>query len=87
MKSYKLDFGLQYTQMLGKKHALTLGAVVSPGHDIDNRTSIETQVGSSSTGATYTVRDSLATYGIPLTGGEQDCRAIIDVDYVMEATN
>ena len=28
-----------------------------------------------------------STYGKPLTGGEQDCRAIIDVDYVMEATN
>ena len=92
LKSYKLDFGLQYTQMLGKKHALTLGAVVSPGHDIDNRTSIETQVGSSSTGATYTVRDSLATYGIPLTVGAglayvYDNRLTVGADFMFQQWN
>ena len=33
--SYKLDFGLQYTQPLGKKHSVTLGAVYSPGHNLN----------------------------------------------------
>ncbi len=92
LKSYKLDFGMQYTQMVGKKHALTLGAVVSPGHDIDNRTSVETQVGNSTTGATVNARDSLATYGIPLSVGVglayvYDSRLTVGADFLFQQWN
>ena len=69
LKSYKLDFGVQYTQMFGKKHAVTLGAVVSPGHDLSSKTGIDVQVGNQNTGASVSSRDSIATYGIPLTVG------------------
>ena len=31
IKSYKLDLGIQYTQPIGEKHLVTLGAVFSPG--------------------------------------------------------
>lgn len=34
MRSYKFDFGLQYTLPLSKKDRLTLGLTYSPGHDI-----------------------------------------------------
>ena len=36
VKSYKLDFGAQYTHQFGKKHVATLGVVFSPGHDLNN---------------------------------------------------
>lgn len=36
LSDYKLDFGLQYTQALSKKHSLTLGAVYSPKHKLNN---------------------------------------------------
>lgn len=92
LKSYKLDFGVQYTQMLDKKHSLTFGAVVSPGHDIDNRTNISTQVGNSSTGATVTTRDSASTYGIPLTIGAglsyvYDNRLTVGADFMFQQWN
>ena len=69
LKSYKLDLGLQYTHALGKKHALTLGAVVSPGHDLNNDASVNIQVGNSSTGVTTTTRDTVGVFGIPLSIG------------------
>ena len=65
MKSYKLDFGAQYTTKLGKKHDLTVGATYSLGHDMNAKAKI-TDVTSSSS-----VTDKIAnsfklphTYGI-----------------------
>ena len=92
LKSYKMDFGLQYTQNLGKKHTLTLGAVVSPGHDLDSHTSIQTQLGNSTTGATVSTRDSVATYGIPLTIGAglayvYDNRLTVGADFMLQQWN
>ena len=34
VSSYKLDFGMQYMQPLGKSDAITIGAVFSPGHKL-----------------------------------------------------
>lgn len=42
--SYKLDFGAQYTQQFGKKHAATLGVVFSPGHNLGNDAYVQTQL-------------------------------------------
>lgn len=39
VRDYKLDLGLQYTQYLGKKNALTLGVVFSPGHNLNSEAS------------------------------------------------
>lgn len=69
IKSYKLDFGAQYTHQFGKKHRATLGVVFSPGHDLNNDAQVLTQVGSESTGATVNSKDTVATFGIPMTFG------------------
>jgi len=36
IRSYKLDFGAQYTLPLGKKERLTVGATFSPGHKVSD---------------------------------------------------
>lgn len=68
MRSYKLDFGAQYTHQFGKKHTATLGVVFSPGHDLNNN-AYETRRVGSSTGATVTTEDVNVTCGIPTTFG------------------
>lgn len=37
IRTYKLDFGLQYQQRLGRRHSLTFGAVYGLGHDIPSK--------------------------------------------------
>lgn len=70
VQSYKLDFGLQYTQPLGKKHSMTLGAVYSPGHNLNNTAYELRQSGNSGeAGTTVTRTDIVADYGIPTTVG------------------
>ena len=44
ISNYKLDFGMQYTQTIGKKHLITLGMVYSPKHRIADSYSIVTQM-------------------------------------------
>ena len=36
VSSYKLDFGVQWEQPVGKKDRLTIGAVVGLGHNLKN---------------------------------------------------
>ena len=69
VKSYKLDFGAQYTQRFGKKHEATIGVVFSPGHDLSNDYYVQYQLGSTTTGSTVSTRDTVATFGIPATFG------------------
>ena len=69
VKSYKLDFGAQYTHQFGKKHVATLGLVFSPGHDLHNDAYEIRQSGNSTTGTTTSTRDTIATCGIPATFG------------------
>lgn len=89
LKSYKLDFGAQYTQQFGKKHAMTLGVVFSPGHDLNNEAYIQDQVGSSYTGTTITTRDTVVTCGIPMTVGAgltyvYDNRLTVGADFMYQ---
>lgn len=89
IKSYKLDLGIQYTQEWGKKNALTLGAVFSPGHDLNNHTMVGEMTGNDVTGSTYTSRDSVATFGLPLTWGVglayvYDKRLTVGADFMMQ---
>lgn len=44
VSDYKLDFGAQYTQNFSKKHSMTLGAVYSPKHKLNNDANVITQV-------------------------------------------
>lgn len=65
MKSYKLDFGAQYSTRLGQKHDLTVGAVYSLGHDLNAKAKI-TDITSSSS-VTNNIENSFKlphTYGI-----------------------
>ena len=65
MKSYKLDFGAQYSTRLGQKHDLTVGAVYSLGHDLNAKAKI-TDITSSSS-VTNNIDNSFKlphTYGI-----------------------
>ena len=89
IKSYKLDVGAQYTQQFGKKHAVTLGAVFSPGHDLHNTTVIGETIGNTTTGSTYSSRDSVATFGLPMTLGVglayvYDRRLTVGADFMMQ---
>ncbi len=82
-KSYKIDLGAQYTQAFGQKHKVTLGAVFSPGHHLNNETTIQT-----STSVT-TTSDSIATFGIPTSFGvgftyKYDDRLTFGADYSKE---
>ncbi len=69
MKSYKIDLGVQYTQHFGKKHAVTVGAVFSPGHNLNNNSAMQYVLGNSSTGYTSSTTDTLLTTGIPTSFG------------------
>ncbi len=40
LKSYKVDFGLQFAAKMGKKHDLVIGATYSLGHDLNAKTLI-----------------------------------------------
>lgn len=89
IQSYKIDFGAQYTQQFGKKHAVTLGAVFSPGHDLGNDSYVQEQLGNSSTGATVTTRDTIAKFGMPMTIGAgltyvYDERLTVGADFMFQ---
>lgn len=90
--SYKLDFGAQYTHKFSKKHVATLGAVFSPGHDLNNESYVQDQLGNSNTGATISTRDTVATYGIPTTFGVgvtyvYDDRLTVGADVMLQDWN
>lgn len=91
-KSYKLDFGAQYTHQFGKKHVATFGAVFSPGHDLNNDASETRQVGSSSTGITTSTKDTIVTCGIPMSFGAgvtyvYDNRLTVGADVMFQKWN
>lgn len=68
-KSYKADFGVQYTQPLNKKSSLTLGLTYGLGHTLNSTTEEGTQMikTSSSSSTTTTSVDATANdaYSIP----------------------
>lgn len=68
IKSYKLDVGAQYTQQFGKKHAVTLGAVFSPGHTLNSDAYEYRQTGTDEN-ATVSETPIEGDFGIPATWG------------------
>ena len=67
LRSYKLDFGMQYLAKLASKHSVMLGATYSLGHSLNADASI-TEVTQSSTNTTN-VKDGFKlphTYGVGL---------------------
>lgn len=69
IRSYKLDFGAQYTQAFGKKHNVTLGVVYSPGHNLKNTAYESRLTGNSYTGTTASQENIIADFGIPTSYG------------------
>ncbi|WP_308744393.1 outer membrane protein transport protein [uncultured Bacteroides sp.] len=83
VSDYKLDFGAQYTLDLGKKHSVTIGAVFSPKHKLNNDYTVTTQ-------ASATSSDNLdATLELPnIFGGgftyNYDKRLTVGMDYSLQ---
>lgn len=80
VSDYKLDFGLQYTQALGKKHSLTLGAVYSPKHSLNNDYTVTTQASSTVSNEWEATLELPNTFGVGLTY-KYDKRLTVGVDY------
>ena len=83
IRDYKLDFGIQYTQPIGKKHSVTLGAVFSPKHNLNNDAYVQT------TTSVIVTKDTIATFGLPNTFGagltyKYDDRLTVGVDYSLQ---
>lgn len=72
VRTYKLDFGLQYIQPIDKKNTVTLGLTYGLGHDIDSKASYYSQtiLSNALTGAdTLTTRNAFAlphSFGVGL---------------------
>ena len=74
---------MQYTQPIGEKHKVTLGAVFSPGHHLNNNSYIQTAtsvISKTDTVATFGIAD---TYGAGLTYVYDD-RITIGLDYTYQ---
>ena len=89
IKSYLIDFGVQYTHQFSKKHQATVGVVFTPGHDLNNTSTITTQTGNSSLGYTMSTRDTVATFGVPSTLGfgvayQYDGRLTVSADLLLQ---
>ena len=83
IRSYKLDFGIQYTQPIGEKHKVTVGAVFSPGHHLHNTGYVSTAT------SVTTTTDTIATFGLPDSYGGgltyvYDDRLTIGADYTYQ---
>lgn len=83
ISDYKLDFGAQYTLDLSKKHSMTIGAVFSPKHKLNNDYTITTQVSTTNSNnldATFEVPN---TFGIGFTYN-YDKRLTVGLDYSLQ---
>ena len=83
ISDYKLDFGAQYTLDLSKKHSMTIGAVFSPKHKLNNDYTITTQVSTTNSNnldATFEVPN---TFGVGFTYN-YDKRLTVGLDYSLQ---
>ena len=91
VSDYKLDLGMQYTQPLGKKHKINLGAVYSLGHDMNSTgyKYTETYATQSSALQTQSVDTIANAFSLPHTFGVGatyvfDNRLTIGLDYTTQ---
>ena len=91
ISDYKLDFGLQYTQNFGKKHALNLGLVYSYGHDLNGEgyKFNETYMSSSSYPMTQSIDTISNAFSLPHSFGigatyVYDKRLTVGLDYTLQ---
>ncbi len=84
MRSYKLDFGLQLSTKIGKKHDVVFGATYSLGHDLNADAKI-TETTSSST-STKNIKEGFKlphTYGVGFVYGYND-KLKVGADYTFQ---
>lgn len=91
VSDYKLDFGVQYTINLNKKHSVTLGAVYSPKHNLKNTAYQQWTKQNISNTQDYTTNttDLDLKMGIPTSYGagvtyNYDRRLTIGADFTMQ---
>lgn len=91
IRDYSLDFGLQYTQPIGQKHSVTLGAVFTPERSLSNTTyvisGVLTPTGDSF--ASSSTVDSITSFGLPSNIGlgltyNYDKRLTVGADYSLQ---
>ena len=83
ISDYKLDFGVQYTQELNKKHSFTVGAIYSPKHKLNNDDNSTIQVGSSTTEKMDATLELPNTFGVGFTYN-YDKRLTLGMDYSLQ---
>ena len=83
VSDYKLDFGAQYTQELNKKHSVTIGAVFSPKHKLNNDYTVTTQVSSTNSNNLDATLELPNVFGAGFTYN-YDKRLTIGADYSLQ---
>ena len=83
ISDYKLDFGAQYTLDLSKKHSMTIGAVFSPKHKLNNDYTITTQVSTTNSNNLDATLELPNTFGAGFTYN-YDKRLTVGVDYSLQ---
>ncbi|WP_294554722.1 hypothetical protein [uncultured Bacteroides sp.] len=83
ISDYKLDFGAQYTQEFSKKHSVTIGAVFSPKHKLNNDYTVTTQASAASTDELDATLELPNMFGFGFTYN-YDRRLTVGVDYSLQ---
>lgn len=83
VSDYKLDFGAQYTQELSKKHSVTIGAVFSPKHKLNNDYTITTQASTTNSNDLDATLELPNMFGVGFTYN-YDKRLTVGVDYSLQ---
>ena len=90
VNSYKLDFGAQWQQKIGKTDQLTLGAVVGLGHNLKNTAEMMVSNLNSSSSTTYADTTSIAdAMALPMSFGvgaayNKDGKLTVAADFALE---
>ena len=83
ISDYKLDFGAQYTLDFDKKHSMTIGAVFSPKHKLNNDYTVTTQVSTTNSNNLDATLELPNTFGVGFTYN-YDKRLTVGVDYSLQ---
>ena len=83
ISDYKLDLGTQYTLDFNKKHSMTIGAVFSPKHKLNNDYTVTTQVSTTNSNNLDATLELPNTFGVGFTYN-YDKRLTVGADYSLQ---
>ncbi|WP_175630136.1 outer membrane protein transport protein [Bacteroides acidifaciens] len=83
ISDYKLDFGAQYTQDLSKKHSVTIGAVYSLKHKLNNDYTVTRQASATSSDNLDATLELPNIFGVGFTYN-YDKRLTVGMDYSLQ---